>query len=59
MKEEDQRLVDEARRGREATEELSDEGSADEPNEGEESQDAGNPWAKTSSGKADSVTEDD
>jgi hypothetical protein len=36
MKEEDQRLIDEARRSREATEELRAEGSADEADEGEE-----------------------
>jgi len=35
MKEEDQRLIDEARGSREATEELREEGSADEAEEGE------------------------
>jgi len=35
MKEDDQRLLDEARRSREATEELRDEGSADEPDDDE------------------------
>jgi hypothetical protein len=59
MKEEDQRLIDEARRSREATEELREEGSAEEPDESDEPDEAGNPWAKTSSGEADSVTEDD
>jgi hypothetical protein len=51
MKEEDQRLIDEARRSREATEELREEGSADEADEGEEQDQAGN--------HADSVSEDD
>ena len=36
MKEEDQHLIDEARRSREATEELREEGSADEPDESED-----------------------
>jgi hypothetical protein len=59
MKEEDQRLIDESRRSRDATEELREEGSAEEPYESDEPDEAGNPSAKTSSGEPDSVTEDD
>jgi hypothetical protein len=58
MKEDDQRLLDEARRSREATEELREHGSENEPDEGKDEDEAGNPWAKTSSGEADSVTDD-
>jgi hypothetical protein len=52
MADDEQRLIEEARRSREETEELRKEGeeTEDEP---------GNPWAKTSSGDADSVTDDD
>jgi len=60
MADEDQRLIEEARRSREATEELRETGSAPEPQEEPaEPSEAGNPWAKTSSGDADSITEDD
>jgi hypothetical protein len=53
MADEEQRLIEEARRSREETEELREEGK-------EETEDQpGNPRAKTSSGDADSVTEDD
>jgi hypothetical protein len=52
MADDDQRLTEEARRSREETEELRKEAE-------EEEEKAGNPWAKTSSGEADSVTEDD
>jgi hypothetical protein len=52
MADDEQRLIEEARRSREETEELR--------KEGEETEDErGNPWAKTSSGDADSVTDDD
>jgi hypothetical protein len=53
MADEEQRLIDEARRSREKTEELREE--AEEETEDE----PGHPGAKTSSGGADSVTEDD
>ena len=59
MADEDQRLIEEARRSREATEELRQTGSAPEPQETAQPSEAGNPWAKTSSGDADSITEDD
>jgi hypothetical protein len=59
MTDEDQRLIEEARRSRDATEELRKTGSAPEPPESDRSTEAGNPWAKTSSGDADSITEDD
>jgi hypothetical protein len=51
MADDEQRLTEEARRSREETEELR--------KEAEELDDAGNPWAKSSSGNADSITEDD
>jgi hypothetical protein len=51
MAEDEQRLIEEARRSREETEELR--------KEAEETDDSGNPWGKTPSGDADSVTEDD
>jgi len=53
MADEEQRLIDEARRSREETEKLREE--AEEETEDE----PGDPRAKTSSGDADSVTEDD
>jgi hypothetical protein len=59
MTDEEQRLTEEARRSREATEELREEGSAAEPDEDDLPAEAGNPWAKTSSGDSDSVTDDD
>jgi hypothetical protein len=46
---EDERLLAEAKRSREETQKAREE---DEPSEGE-------PWAKTSSGDADSITTDD
>jgi low temperature requirement protein LtrA len=49
MAEDEQRLAEEARRSREETEELREEA---------EQEDEGSPWAKTSSGDADSVTDD-
>jgi low temperature requirement protein LtrA len=50
MAEDEQRLSEEAHRSREETEELKEES---------ESEEGGNPWAKTSSGDADDVTDDD
>jgi low temperature requirement protein LtrA len=49
MRDDEQHLAEEARRSREETEELREES---------ESEDTGNPWAKTSSGDADNVSED-
>ena len=57
--EEEQRLIEEARRSQEATEELREKGTAAEPEETDSSEDPGNPWAKTSSGDADSVSDDE
>ena len=59
MTDDEQRLTEEARRSREATEELREEGAAAEPEDTESPPEAGSPWAKTSSGDADSVTDDD
>jgi hypothetical protein len=56
---EDERLIEEARRSQEGTEELREKGTTAEPQETESSEDPGNPWAKTSSGDADSVTDDE
>jgi hypothetical protein len=50
MSDDEQRLIEEARRSREQTEELRKEGEEEE---------AGNPWAKTSSGDAESVTDEE
>jgi hypothetical protein len=49
MSDDEQRLIEEARKSREETEELREE--TDELREGE-------PWAKTSSGDAENVTDD-
>jgi 3-methyladenine DNA glycosylase AlkC len=51
MSDDEQRLIEEARRSREETEELRKEAS--------EAQDESAPWAKTSSGDTESVTDDD
>jgi len=48
---EEQKLIEDARRSREETEKLREETLPDEPSPGE-------PWAKTSSGDADHVTDD-
>jgi len=50
MADDEDRLSEEARRSREETDELKEESESDK---------GGNPWAKTSSGDADSVTADD
>jgi hypothetical protein len=50
MREDEQRLAEEARRSREETEELREES---------ESEEAGNPWAKTSSGDAETIADDE
>jgi hypothetical protein len=52
MGDDEQRLIEEARRSREKTEELRKEAEETE-------EEAGNPWAKTSSGDGNSVTDDD
>jgi len=52
---EEKQLIEDAKKSREETQELREKGdvaSRDTPDEGE-------PWAKTSSGDADSVTDDD
>ena len=53
MADEEQRLIEEARRSREETEELREEAAEETEDE------PGHPRAKTSGGEADSVTEDD
>jgi low temperature requirement protein LtrA len=50
MAEDEKRLAEEARKSREETEDLKEESESDE---------SGNPWAKTSSGDADRVTDDE
>jgi hypothetical protein len=50
MREDEQRLAEEARRSREETEELREES---------ESEAGDNAWAKTSSGDADSITDEE
>ena len=64
MADEEQRLAEEARRSREETAKLRDEGvEADaertRPSGDEQDEMPDNPWAKTSSGDADDVTDDD
>ena len=67
MADEEQRLIEEARKSQEETQELREEsglGSDDEPDappDEDETQDRseGEPWAKTSSGEADEITDDD
>ena len=51
MADDEQRLLEEARRSREETEKLREEAAEEE--------DADNPWAKTSSGDAEPVTDDE
>jgi hypothetical protein len=50
--EEEKQLLEDAKKSREETQELREEREVEEDSEGE-------PWAKTSSGDADSVTDDD
>jgi hypothetical protein len=66
MAEEEQRLIEEARKSQEETQDLREEsglGRDDEPEEPPEKDKTesleGEPWAKTSSGDADEVTDDD
>ena len=59
MADDEQHLIDEARRSREATEKLREKGTAEEPEEAGKPEEAGNPWAKTSSGETDSITDDE
>jgi len=59
MTDDEQRLIEEARRSREDTEQLREEGAASEPDESDPPSEAGNPWAKTSSGDSDSITDAD
>jgi hypothetical protein len=62
MADEEQRLIEEARKSQEATQELREEGGRDDepPEEGETPEGPeGELWAKTSSGDADEVTDDD
>jgi hypothetical protein len=56
---EDERLLDEARRSREETEKAREEREAEDDAPVETEPSPGQPWAKTSSGDADSVTTDD
>jgi hypothetical protein len=67
MADEEQRLIEEAQRSREETQDLREEsglGRDDEPEEPPEEDETpegpeGEPWAKTSSGDAEEVTDDD
>jgi hypothetical protein len=67
MADEEQRLIEEAQKSQEETQELREEsglGRDDEPDELPEEDETpggpeGEPWAKTSSGDADDVTDDD
>jgi hypothetical protein len=67
MADEEQRLIDEARKSQEDTQELREEsglGRDDEPDEPPAEDETlespeGEPWAKTSSGDADEITDDD
>ncbi len=66
MSDDEQRLIEDARKSREETQELREESGLDrdaEPGEPPPEDDkldepTGEPWAKTSSGDADSVTDD-
>jgi hypothetical protein len=67
MADEEQRLIEEARKSQEETQDLREESGLDregepgEPPEEDETPEGpeGEPWAKTSSGEADEVTDDD
>jgi hypothetical protein len=67
MADEEQRLIEEARKSQEDTQELREEsglGRDDEPDAPPEEDETlespeGEPWAKTSSGDADEITDDD
>jgi hypothetical protein len=57
---EDERLLQDARRSREETEKAREQDAPQPAHAGDESDQAeGEPWAKTSSGDADSVTQDE
>jgi hypothetical protein len=66
MADEEQRLIEEAQKSQEETQELREEsglGRDDEPDETPEEDETlespeGEPWAKTSSGDADEITDD-
>jgi hypothetical protein len=67
MADEEQRLIEEAQKSQEETQDLREEsglGREDEPEEPPEEDGTlespeGEPWAKTSSGEADEITDDD
>jgi hypothetical protein len=67
MADEEQRLIEEARKSQEETQDLREEsglGRDDEPGERPEEDETlespeGEPWAKTSSGDADEIADDD
>jgi hypothetical protein len=67
MADEEQRLIEEARKSQEETQDLREEsglGREEEPDEPPDDAETpegpeGEPWAKTSSGDADEVTDDD
>jgi hypothetical protein len=59
MSDEEQRLIEEARRSREESRRLREEGATEQPEDEESPDGPGNPWAKTSSGDADSITDDE
>ena len=55
MADEEKQLIEDAKKSREETQDLRERSDA----ESREAPDQGEPWAKTSSGDADSVTDDD
>ena len=67
MADEEQRLIDEARKSQEETQDLRKESGLDRDDEPDEPPDEdetpespeGEPWAKTSSGDAEEITDDD
>ena len=56
---EEKQLTEDAKKSREETQELREKGDVDRDAESGDQPDEGEPWAKASSGDADSVTDDD
>jgi len=56
---EEKQLIEDAKKSREETQELREKGDVERDAESREAPDEGEPWAKTSSGDADNVTDDD
>ena len=61
MADEEEQLIEQARASRKETEKLREEGTEDDGRDenGAEAPEGEGPWAKTSSGDADSVTDDE